>query len=95
VVERQIARAHEIAGARLEIAALEIPGHTDLLLRRNEPRRFSAHERTVSNSPKWGEIRRVSTTSGVQGTRFDYSSAINNASGTFLRDFVFTVGTGP
>jgi hypothetical protein len=31
-----------------------------------------------------------------KGTRFDYSSAINNASGTAgLRDFVFTVGTGP
>jgi hypothetical protein len=29
-----------------------------------------------------------------KGTRFDYSSAINNASGSFLRDFVFTVGTG-
>jgi hypothetical protein len=30
-----------------------------------------------------------------KGTRFDYSSAINNSSGAFLRDFVFTVGTGP
>ncbi len=29
-----------------------------------------------------------------KGTRFDYSSAINDASGAFLRDFVFTVGTG-
>jgi len=29
------------------------------------------------------------------GTRFDFSSAINNNSGSFLRDFVFNVGTGP
>ncbi|MDI1462140.1 hypothetical protein QEZ54_14295 [Catellatospora sp. KI3] len=28
-------------------------------------------------------------------TRFDWSSAINNAAGTHLRDFVFNVGTGP
>ena len=31
VVEREVARAHEIAGTRLHVAALEIPGHTDLL----------------------------------------------------------------
>jgi hypothetical protein len=29
-----------------------------------------------------------------KGTRFDYTSAINNSSGSFLRDFGFTVGTG-
>src|SRR3954468_16535544 len=33
VVERKIARAHEIAGARLDVAALETPGHEDLLIR--------------------------------------------------------------
>jgi hypothetical protein len=30
-----------------------------------------------------------------KGTRFDYSSAINNTSGTHLRDFGFNVSTGP
>jgi hypothetical protein len=30
-----------------------------------------------------------------KGTRFDYSSAINNAAGGFLRDFGFNVATGP
>jgi hypothetical protein len=30
-----------------------------------------------------------------KGTRFDYSSAINNAAGDFLRDFGFNVATGP
>ncbi len=29
------------------------------------------------------------------GTRFDYSSAVNNANGDFLRDFGFNVATGP
>jgi hypothetical protein len=29
-----------------------------------------------------------------KGTRFDYSSAINDSSGNFLRDFAFDVGTG-
>src|SRR5207244_9438572 len=30
VVERQVARAHELARARLEVAPLDAPGHTDL-----------------------------------------------------------------
>src|SRR5206468_2359399 len=38
VVERQIARAHELAGARLEVAALEIPGHINSLLPRGMKR---------------------------------------------------------
>ncbi len=29
------------------------------------------------------------------GTRFDFSSAINDSTGNFLSDFVFNVGTGP
>jgi hypothetical protein len=31
----------------------------------------------------------------VKGTRFDYSSAVNNAQGNFIRDFGFNVATGP
>ena len=42
VIQRRVAWTHELAGTRLEIAALEIPGHTDLPSPRNEPRRFSA-----------------------------------------------------
>jgi class 3 adenylate cyclase len=42
--------ADELAGARLEVAALEIPGHTDSLHPRNEPGRFSASERNVSTA---------------------------------------------
>ena len=30
-----------------------------------------------------------------KGMRFDYSSAVNNAAGTFMRDFGFSVATGP
>ena len=30
-----------------------------------------------------------------KGTRFDYSSAVNNAQGNFIRDFGFNVATGP
>jgi hypothetical protein len=30
-----------------------------------------------------------------KGTRFDYSSAVNNANGAFIRDFGFNVATGP
>jgi len=31
----------------------------------------------------------------VKGTRFDYSSAVNNEQGDFIRDFGFNVATGP
>jgi hypothetical protein len=37
----------------------------------------------------------VSTDPSCKGTRFDYSSAVNNANGAFIRDFGFNVATGP
>jgi hypothetical protein len=35
------------------------------------------------------------TNPDVKGTRFDYSSAVNNENGGFIRDFGFNVATGP
>jgi len=35
------------------------------------------------------------TNPDVKGTRFDYTSAVNNAAGGFMRDFGFNVATGP
>jgi hypothetical protein len=35
------------------------------------------------------------TNPAVKGTRFDYTSAVNNAQGNFIRDFGFNVATGP
>jgi hypothetical protein len=35
------------------------------------------------------------TNPAQKGTRFDFTSAINNANGTFMRDFGFNVATGP
>jgi hypothetical protein len=36
-----------------------------------------------------------STDPSCKGTRFDYSSAVNNTQGNFIRDFGFNVATGP
>ena len=55
VVERQVARAHEIAGARLEVAALEIPGHIGLPSRAEE----TSHSRPIKEALSTGSRLRV------------------------------------
>ena len=70
VVERQIARAHEIAGARLEVAALQIPGHIDLPLPRGPRARFSTYQPTCQLLKKSALARPFSTARSDPRRRF-------------------------
>jgi hypothetical protein len=57
----------------------------------------AAYADNSANEDSYGGNACLLTTSGdaaCNGTRFDYTSAINNNSGNHLRDFGFVVGTG-